>query len=154
MSNASEGMTEGVRRRFADAKYVPHPTPSIQSSHSPILKAIGKDREADQILIYNSVLNKWHTDNLYTHIFALALTIDNFDLDIYDLREDLKLENKEYLSLPSSVPPLRLLPQLPPSPQFTTPSPSSPPPHKHHTNTNIDVEKQNNAISPRIRLQN
>lgn len=119
MSNASEGMTEGVRRRFADAKYVPHPTPSIQSSHSPILKVIDKDREADQILIYNSVLNKWHTDNLYTHIFALALTIDNFDLDIYDLREDLKLENKEYLSpslpcppLPSSVPPLRLLPQL------------------------------------------
>ena len=42
-----------------------------------------------------SILNKWYVDNLITHICALALTIDNFDVDTYQLREDLKLENKE-----------------------------------------------------------
>ena len=31
-----------------------------------------------------------------THICALALIIDNYEVDVYDVREDLKLENKEY----------------------------------------------------------
>ena len=34
-------------------------------------------------------------DNLTTHLIALALTVDNFTMDTYDLREDLKLENKQ-----------------------------------------------------------
>ena len=40
-------------------------------------------------------LNKWHIDNLITHICALALTIDNFATDISDLCHDLRLEIKD-----------------------------------------------------------
>ncbi|KZF19117.1 RNA polymerase I associated factor, A49-like protein [Xylona heveae TC161] len=41
-----------------------------------------------------SQLNKWHMDNLYTHIAALSLIVDNFEVDTYDLKQDLKLEPK------------------------------------------------------------
>ena len=41
-----------------------------------------------------SIVNKWHSDYLMTHICALALHIDNFATDIYDLKEDLRLESK------------------------------------------------------------
>ena len=40
-------------------------------------------------------MNKWAVDNFITHVCALALTIDNFEIDTYQLREDLRLENKE-----------------------------------------------------------
>ena len=40
-------------------------------------------------------LNKWHLDNLMTHILALALILDNFTIDTHDIREDLKLENRD-----------------------------------------------------------
>ena len=43
----------------------------------------------------SSTLNKWHVDSLITHIAALALVVDGFDVDTYDLREDLRLDNKE-----------------------------------------------------------
>ncbi|KAI9818406.1 MAG: DNA-directed RNA polymerase I subunit rpa49 [Pycnora praestabilis] len=49
-----------------------------------------KRRFADETL-----LNKWHLDKLMTHIAALALVVDNFEVDTYDLKEDLKLENKQ-----------------------------------------------------------
>ncbi|KAI9830743.1 MAG: hypothetical protein M1819_005407 [Sarea resinae] len=42
-----------------------------------------------------SALNKWNMDNLYTHIAALALVVDNFEVDTYDLKEDLRLEPRE-----------------------------------------------------------
>ncbi|KAL8967076.1 MAG: hypothetical protein Q9183_003080 [Haloplaca sp. 2 TL-2023] len=42
-----------------------------------------------------STVNRWQLDNLITHICALAITIDDFTTDVYDLREDLKLENKD-----------------------------------------------------------
>ena len=42
-----------------------------------------------------SILSRWHVDNLITHICALAITIDDFAIDVYDIREDLKLENKQ-----------------------------------------------------------
>ncbi|KAI9768485.1 MAG: DNA-directed RNA polymerase I subunit rpa49 [Geoglossum simile] len=38
---------------------------------------------------------KWRVDNLITHIAALALVVDGFEVDIYDLKEDLRLETKE-----------------------------------------------------------
>ncbi|KAI9677422.1 MAG: DNA-directed RNA polymerase I subunit rpa49 [Caeruleum heppii] len=41
-----------------------------------------------------SALTKWHVDYLLTHIAALALHIDNFEVNTFDLREDLRLENK------------------------------------------------------------
>ena len=47
------------------------------------------------INLLNSILNKWAIDKLITHICALALAIDNYDVDVFDLREDLKLDNKE-----------------------------------------------------------
>ncbi|KAI9784015.1 MAG: DNA-directed RNA polymerase I subunit rpa49 [Peltula sp. TS41687] len=40
-------------------------------------------------------ISKWQMDNLTTHIAALTLLVDNFEVDTYDIREDLKLENKE-----------------------------------------------------------
>ena len=40
-------------------------------------------------------LNKWHIDNIITHICALAITLDDFATDINDLCFDLRLETKE-----------------------------------------------------------
>jgi DNA-directed RNA polymerase I subunit RPA49 len=40
----------------------------------------------------SSTMNKWHIDNLLTHIAALALTVDDFSVDMADLKEDMKLE--------------------------------------------------------------
>ena len=42
-------------------------------------------------------MSRWHVDNLMTHIAAAALTVDDYEVDVNDLREDLKLENKEYV---------------------------------------------------------
>lgn len=41
-------------------------------------------------------LNSWHLDNFITHICALCITVEpeNFMTDMYDIREDLKLDNK------------------------------------------------------------
>jgi DNA-directed RNA polymerase I subunit RPA49 len=38
---------------------------------------------------------RYQTDLLITHVCALALIVDNFEVDMYDLREDLHLEVKE-----------------------------------------------------------
>ncbi|KAH9872751.1 hypothetical protein J1614_005145 [Plenodomus biglobosus] len=38
---------------------------------------------------------RWNIDNLMTHIAAAALIVDDHEVDVNDLREDLKLENKE-----------------------------------------------------------
>ncbi|CAO2649661.1 Nn.00g070460.m01.CDS01 [Neocucurbitaria sp. VM-36] len=38
---------------------------------------------------------RWNIDNLITHIAAAALIVDDHEVDVNDLREDLKLENKE-----------------------------------------------------------
>jgi DNA-directed RNA polymerase I subunit RPA49 len=43
-------------------------------------------------------MSRWHIDNLMTHIAAAALTVDDYEVDVNDLRDDLKLENKEYVS--------------------------------------------------------
>ena len=40
-------------------------------------------------------MSKFQADLLMTNVCALALIVDNFEVDIYDLREDLKLETKE-----------------------------------------------------------
>ena len=37
-------------------------------------------------------MTKWHVDKLIMHICALTLHIDNFETDIHDLQEDLRLE--------------------------------------------------------------
>ena len=52
-------------------------------------------------------LNKWHFDNLITHVLALTLTIDNYATDSHDILQDLKLEAKDlakyYLELGCGV---------------------------------------------------
>ncbi|KAF2181665.1 DNA-directed RNA polymeras-like protein I 49 kDa polypeptide [Zopfia rhizophila CBS 207.26] len=40
-------------------------------------------------------MTRWHIDRLMTHVAAAALIVDNFEVDVNDLRDDLKLENKE-----------------------------------------------------------
>lgn len=43
----------------------------------------------------NNDMSRWHIDNLMTHIAAAALIVDGFEVDVFDLRDDLRLENKE-----------------------------------------------------------
>ena len=43
----------------------------------------------------NNELTRWNIDYLLTHIAAAALIVDNYEVDMNDLREDLKLELKE-----------------------------------------------------------
>lgn len=40
-------------------------------------------------------MTRWHVDNLITHIAAAALIVDGFEVDVDDLRNDLKLDNRE-----------------------------------------------------------
>jgi len=40
---------------------------------------------------------RWNVDNLCTHIAAAALIVDDFDVDVNDLRDDLKIDNKQYV---------------------------------------------------------
>lgn len=63
--------------------------PLVESYGSETVSGIGK-RFADGFQ-----LNKWHIDNLITHILALAITLDNFTTDTHDIHEDLKLESKD-----------------------------------------------------------
>ncbi|KAI8940821.1 hypothetical protein NX059_002083 [Plenodomus lindquistii] len=43
----------------------------------------------------NGDMPRWNIDNLMTHIAAAALIVDDHEVDVNDLREDLKLENKD-----------------------------------------------------------
>ncbi|KAL1650620.1 DNA-directed RNA polymerase I subunit rpa49 [Didymella pomorum] len=43
----------------------------------------------------NNDMPRWNVDNLMTHVAAAALIVDDFEVDVNDLREDLKIENKE-----------------------------------------------------------
>jgi hypothetical protein len=45
----------------------------------------------------NNDMPRWNIDNLMTHVAAAALIVDDFEVDVNDLREDLKIENKEYV---------------------------------------------------------
>jgi len=38
---------------------------------------------------------RWNIDKLMTHIAAAALIVDDFEVDVNDLRDDLKIENNE-----------------------------------------------------------
>ena len=42
-----------------------------------------------------SDMPRWNTDNLITHIAAAALIVDDLEVDVNDLRDDLKVDNKE-----------------------------------------------------------
>lgn len=44
-----------------------------------------------------SEMPKWNVDFLSTHIAACALFVDNFEVDVFDLREDLRVDNKTYV---------------------------------------------------------
>ncbi|RYN58121.1 hypothetical protein AA0114_g2042 [Alternaria tenuissima] len=66
--------------------------------------AMGEDTPAGQIMAIrrkfapdggNGEMPRWNIDNLMTHIAAAALIVDDFEVDVNDLRDDLKLENKE-----------------------------------------------------------
>lgn len=43
----------------------------------------------------NGVMRKLHMDLLFTHCCVFASIIDSFDVDTYDIKEDLKLEQKQ-----------------------------------------------------------
>ncbi|KAK5130756.1 hypothetical protein LTR08_001701 [Meristemomyces frigidus] len=44
-------------------------------------------------------LPKWHLENLYTHICALSLYVDGWTTNSVELRDDLKMENKQISQL-------------------------------------------------------
>jgi DNA-directed RNA polymerase I subunit RPA49 len=46
-------------------------------------------------LTFTSKLTKWHVDRLILHICTLALITDNFSVDMYLIREDLRLESRQ-----------------------------------------------------------
>lgn len=48
-------------------------------------------------MLRNNDMPRWNIDNLMTHVAAAALIVDDFEVDVNDLREDLKIENKEYV---------------------------------------------------------
>ncbi|KAI4945812.1 hypothetical protein J4E91_007726 [Alternaria rosae] len=66
-------------------------------------EAMGEDTPVGQLMAIrrkfapdgSPEMSRWHVDNLMTHIAAAALTVDDYEVDVNDLREDLKLENKE-----------------------------------------------------------
>ncbi|KAF2868436.1 DNA-directed RNA polymeras-like protein I 49 kDa polypeptide [Massariosphaeria phaeospora] len=43
----------------------------------------------------NNDIPRWYNDNLMTHIAAAALIVDDLEVDVNDLRNDLKTQNKE-----------------------------------------------------------
>ena len=86
MSEWPEALIDSVRRRFADSKYV--------------LLAVCAKIIAD---VMSSELNKWHLDNLMTHMAAISLYIDSYRTDTFDLREDLRMENKQCVTFLISV---------------------------------------------------
>ncbi|EDU40658.1 DNA-directed RNA polymerase I a polypeptide [Pyrenophora tritici-repentis] len=65
-------------------------------------KAMGEDTSAGCIMAIRrkfapegGEMPRWNVDYLMTHIAAAALIVDDFAVDVNDLRDDLKLENKE-----------------------------------------------------------
>ena len=48
-------------------------------------------------------MNRWAVDFFMTHVCAIALIIDNFELNTEDIVEDFKLELKEYRCLFSTI---------------------------------------------------
>jgi DNA-directed RNA polymerase I subunit RPA49 len=42
----------------------------------------------------NGIMSKFQVDTVITHLCAMACLIDNFDVDLYDLQEDLHLETR------------------------------------------------------------
>jgi DNA-directed RNA polymerase I subunit RPA49 len=68
--------------------------------------AMGEDTPVGQVMAIRRKfapeaggdMPRWNVDNLMTHIAAAALIVDDHEVDVNDLREDLKLENKEYVT--------------------------------------------------------
>ena len=70
------------RREVMDRKLASWPEPLVSSVRKRFANSTNE-------------LPKWHLERLYTHICALALYTDGYVTDTRDLREDLKLEQKE-----------------------------------------------------------
>jgi DNA-directed RNA polymerase I subunit RPA49 len=71
-----------IRRKFAPEEYVrPH----------LLLNA-----RADDSCFRSSEMPRWNIDNLMTHIAAAALVVDDHEVDVNDLRDDLRIDNKAY----------------------------------------------------------
>ena len=42
-------------------------------------------------------MSRWHVNNLLAHVCAAALIVDDYEVDVNDLRDDLRIENREYV---------------------------------------------------------
>lgn len=74
----------------------------VQSNKDKYEKAMGEDVSQPlgnairrRFASENNELPRWNIDNLITHACAAALIVDDFEVDVNDLREDFKLENRE-----------------------------------------------------------
>ncbi|PSN70935.1 DNA-directed RNA polymeras-like protein I 49 kDa polypeptide [Corynespora cassiicola Philippines] len=61
-----------------------------EDTPEPVVNAIRRKFASE-----NNDMPRWNIDYLMTHIAAAALIVDGYEVDVNDLREDLKLENKE-----------------------------------------------------------
>ena len=52
-------------------------------------------------------MTEWHVDKLMTYMAALTLFIDDYEVDLFDLQEDLRLATQNYVIRDSygSLPP-------------------------------------------------
>jgi hypothetical protein len=51
----------------------------------------------------SSEMPRWNIDKLNTHIAAAALIVDDNEVDVNDLRDDLKINNKEWVLSSNNV---------------------------------------------------
>ncbi|KAF2750075.1 RNA polymerase I associated factor, A49-like protein [Sporormia fimetaria CBS 119925] len=83
-----------LKQRGKGAKVIPPKDKLMaemgENAPAPVVDAIRRRFASEQ-----NDMTRWHVDNLITHICAAALIVDGFEVDVNDLREDLKLENKE-----------------------------------------------------------
>ncbi|KAF2115076.1 DNA-directed RNA polymeras-like protein I 49 kDa polypeptide [Lophiotrema nucula] len=82
-----------LKGRAKGPRMVPHKdklVPAMGDAPAPVVDGIRRKFASE-----NNDLTSWHTDNLMTHIAAAALFIDDFEVDVNDLRDDLRVENKE-----------------------------------------------------------
>ena len=73
-----DSMIEALRKRFAPDLYV-----------------LSMAFDIGEVLMRYSNMNKWAVHNFMTHVCALALVIEHCEIDVVDLRDDLRLDSKQ-----------------------------------------------------------
>jgi DNA-directed RNA polymerase I subunit RPA49 len=81
-----QGCVMAIRRKFAREQYV--------------MRHLWRCANANCSRSFE--MSRWNVDYLHTHIAAAALIVDDFEVDVNDLRDDLKIDNKEFVLRPDT----------------------------------------------------